>query len=117
MFLALLRPERELDVAEVLQVDPERVGGALRQITGGQVEDPLVGASAERRVRNIGVGGFVDVIHGTPRVGQHGYRAVAAGKHRSRAGDRVAAGVAHRELHRNCAALLEHAAAIGVDWR
>jgi hypothetical protein len=60
--LALLRTGRKLDVAAVLQVDPERVGRVLSQVTGGHVEDPLATAPAEGNVRDIGVSFLVHVV-------------------------------------------------------
>src|SRR6266566_3577913 len=118
LYPALFRTRRKLDVAAVLQVDAERVGIVLLQVAGGHVEDPDAIAPAEGTVRDIGVSDFVHVVNrATHRVYQ-GYRAVARRKHRSGVGPNgVTVGVTHRELHRNGAADLPHAAAVGVNWR
>src|SRR6266496_3221282 len=115
---ALLRTGRKLDVAAVLQVDSERVGRVLRQVTGGHVEDPDAIAPAEGTVRDIGVSSFVHVVNRAPHRVNQGYRTVAGRKHCARIGaDRVAVRVADGELHRNGAAEPPHAAAVTVDWR
>ena len=114
--LALLHTELEGDEAAVLQRDAEHVGIGLLQVGGRQVEDPLAIAKAENTVRIIGDDLFVYVVSRAPHRVYHRYRAVAARKHRSRIGDGLAIGTAHGELHRNCAALLEHAGSIAVDW-
>ena len=89
LFLVLLRTELELDRTSVPQVDLEIISAAPRQVARNQVEDPhpRTRTKVERRVRNIVVGGFVYVIHGTPQVGYHSYRAAAACKHRIRVRD------------------------------
>src|SRR6266478_5306372 len=115
---ALLGAGRKLDVAAVLQVDPERVGVVLLQVAGGHVEDPDAIAPAEGTVRDIRVSDLVHVVHRAPHRVYQCYRAVAGRKHRTRVGpDGVTVGVADGELHRNGAADLPHAATVGVDWR
>jgi len=116
--VALLRPERKGDVGAVLQVDVERVGAAFGQVVSRHVEDPDATAIAEGNVENIRVGSLVYVVNCASYRVQHGYRAVAARKHRRLVGDRVAVGVAYGEFHRNCAALLEHAGAVRINrWQ
>src|SRR5437016_8979090 len=114
---ALLRAGRKVDEVAILQGDAVLVGGVLLQVGGGHVEYPEATAPAERTVRDIVVSSFIYVVNRAPHRVNQSYRAVAARKHRSRIGDRLAISAAHSELHWNSAADLPDAAAVSVDWR
>lgn len=119
LFLALLHGYRELDSAE-LKIDLERVGVTRVQVGGDEIKLPVATNIVKGNVGNIVSSALVYVIHRAPHASQHGYRtATPVGKNGVRVGDRVAVGVAHRELHRDSPAVVgpEHTAAVVVDWR
>src|SRR5262249_19100124 len=105
------------DALAICQVDTEPITVTGLQIARTHVEDPDAIAVTEGRIWNIVVLVFIRVRDLTTHSAQHRQRSSSSRKHRIRIGDRVAASVAHGELHRNSAAgMREYTSTVAVDW-